>query len=405
MIVTRLAEWVVNNDVRLPKRLDFRLADALSRVQYRKAKAKHGAEMPDLPAVPHGPPRYSLSYLDPRFLLQYPWTEHVRLRPTIVSVPEALVFMPTYAPKGVVSPGYRDPRMATYLNLMHRGWNRQYQSPWTYLDAIDSVFHVLSTHANLVVADFRSSDAFREVLLEHQRGLNAPNYELWFSDAPESPWVALNAVLLNKFMNGTFSYFIHTTSDLIWSQRGWLRECILEMNRDQDCLITYPTVTTAAANVAYQAAPLPEDKDPFTVSLANAYCRIFHRDFFAAYGYRYPDIFRNCYTETFLPFMLDALGKTQKMVPRANCAHCEGLDIWEAEDGTTYAAGIEHQQFLEILAGCKAMLSRFPGQAEQRDHYRQALYMDIDYYRALNIRRFRNGVEVTDPLPPLTPIP
>ena len=400
----KLGRWISDRGTDLPRRVEWHLGHRIAKAQYARAKAKYGPELPDFPAPPPGRDRYTASFIDPDFLLSYPWTEHMRLRPTIVSVPEVLVFMPTYAPNGVVGPGLRSSGiLESYLTLMRRGWRRDYHSPWTYLDAIDSIFHVLSTDVHLVVADFRSSDAFRAVLLEHQRAIGAPNYELWFSDKPESPWVAMNKVILDKFKDGTFNYFIHTTSDLLWTQRGWLRECILEMNRDADCLITYPTVSTVAANVAYQGASLPEDKDPFTVSLANAYCRIFHRDFLAAYGYRYPDVFRNCYTETFLPLMLDALGKTQKIVPRANCAHCEGLDIWAAEDGTTYAAGLEYQQFLDILAGCKALLSRYPAQAEARDHYRKALYMDAGYYDRLPVRRFRNGNEIVAPA--LTGVP
>ena len=205
----------------------------------------------------------------------------------------------------------------------------------------------------------------------------------------------MNATLLNKFKAENFTYFVQTTSDLLWTQRGWLSECILEMNKDFDCAISYPTVSTVAANVAYQGAALPVDKDPFPVSLANAYCRVFHRDFFEAFDYRYPDIFRGCYTESFIPMMLSSLGKVQKIVPRANCAHCEGLDIWTAEDGTTYAAGLEYDSYLEIMNQSKELLRNDPGKVELRDFLKKTLYRDMSYYDDLKIERYKMGERVT----------
>ena len=143
MLSHSLAKWVAHNNIPLPKGLLWRLGNALAKADYNRAKSSDiGSELPNFPNLPLNQSGFDQTGL--KFLLEYPWLDHLRLSPTVVGVPDVLVFMPTYSPDAKVGPGFRPPAiLESYLNIMQRGWQKEYEVPWTYLDAIDSVFHSL----------------------------------------------------------------------------------------------------------------------------------------------------------------------------------------------------------------------------------------------------------------------
>lgn len=318
--------------------------------------------------------------------------------PQIVdAVDNVLVFMPTYAPdkKNIGLP----PRPLAPLGhkaLRDRCLNETLETPWLYLDAIDSIKDVLGPKAHLVVADFRSSDEIRKVLVEHQRNAKMPNYELWLSDEPESQWKAMNLVLMHKLgKKPNIKSVVYTSSDVIWWQASFLSECSLEFRKDFDAHILYPTMTRAENDVPYQQASLPRDMDSFVVDLCNAYVAVYNADFFRTFDNKYPDLFRNCFTESFLPMMLRAMGGVQKIVPRANCWHQKNADMWLDASNVPYAHSKELPVFTEAWAKLMAYKATKPWDASAIPFLKQLLYREPSYYESTAYAIYKEGVEVS----------
>ncbi|MGE0272082.1 MAG: glycosyltransferase family A protein [Alphaproteobacteria bacterium] len=324
------------------------------------------------------------------------WWSQYQTVPLTAAHFQILVFMPTYAPTAVVRSGLRDYRARPYTDLLLRSRQRDYSVPWTYLDAIDSIFHTLSTQAHLVVADFRSSAPVRDELLRHQGwyGSNAPNYELWLGDEKDSQWRVFNAVLKEKLPQHRYDFIVYTSSDVIWTQRGWLTHCINAMRQDWDCWITWPTVTRASADVPWQKASGAVDKEPFEASLCNAYVAVFRREFFEAYGGRYPDVFRNAYTEAFQHYMLKAMGKRQLVIPRANLSHCEALDTEFRDDPSVYER--EQPIYDSAMKEIREWLTTNDMGVNLRPILLRNLYREPSYYDGLAFTRCRQGQKVED---------
>lgn len=313
------------------------------------------------------------------------------------AVEDVLVFMPTYAPdKTEIGQAPRPLSPLGPTQLRERCLAETLGSPWIYLDAIDSIKHVLGANVRLVVADFRSSEEVRNVLLDHQRKAGMPNYELWFADEKDSQWKAFNLVLADKLgKKPALKYVVYTSSDIIWWQKSFLSECWLEFRKDFDAQILYPTVVRAENDVPHQQASLPRDKDAFAFDLCNAYIAVYRADFFRAFDGKYPDIFRNCFTESFLPMMLRALGAKQKIVPRANCWHNKNADMWNDPAQGTYAYLKEHPVFTATWEKLRAHKAAHPWDVSVIPFLKNLLFKNKEYYENTEYSIYREGREIS----------
>lgn len=316
-----------------------------------------------------------------------------------------LVFMPTYAPdKNIVKDGFRNCYETQPLHkIISRGLNGEFSAPWTYLDAIDSVSHILGNDAHISVADFRSSEVVQNILREHLKYANLPNYELLLGKNKESQWKAMNQVLKSRFKNGSYKYFIYTSSDILWGQADWIKNVLEVFEKDEKCLIAYPTVNKGLKDqVPYQISKIPLPNEEFEVNLANAYGIVFKREFFEEFDFKYPDIFRNCYTEGFLHRMLKSIGANQKMVPNANLLHADGMDIW-----CKTVKGVRHyysqDQDEPVM---KEIIDRYlknmgnenfrNNSASQKAFFKSELYRNESYYQNLEYETVKYGCDKTE---------
>ena len=236
--------------------------------------------------------------------------------------------MPTYSPDA----GHEDSCGRPLIRLTHQLiadrinmlGPKSRARPYLYMDAIDSIINV-RPDIDLVVADARSSDIVRESLAIHHK--QSGGYELAFYPDKLSQWTVFNDVLSRS-------------SDIIWAM-DWVSEAIKEFDKDPSLQIIFPTVNSGDAALPVQLAKGPMEiglidpadhinclgMEAARAPCLNAYAIIFRIDFLKQYG-GYPDIFRNCFTESFLYFMCEAMGGKMRLCPRAWCYHHNGGDIW-----------------------------------------------------------------------------
>lgn len=259
--------------------------------------------------------------------------------------------MPTYSPFTEADTQY--PRSLERLNNEEIGQRINSPTsrikPWVYLDAIDSVLNI-RPDIQLIVADGRSTESVREILLRHNNasgglpGFNSvcqPAYELKFYPEKTSQWLLFNDVF-DKFSFPETKYVVYTSSDVIWTM-DWVGEAIKEFEKNPNYQILYPCVGRGDPNLPCQVASGPRDLDPMLppyqdaakARVLNAYAMIFRADFLRTWG-GYPTLFRNCYTETFLPLLCEAVGGEQRLLPRGWCFHWGAADIWQEKGGSPY---------------------------------------------------------------------
>ena len=126
----------------------------------------------------------------------------------------------------------------------------------------------------------------------------------------------------------------------------WVAEAEKEFEADPTLQIVFPTVNAGDVSIPVQLAPCPHDLpliDPADhmdcIGMAaarapclNMYAAIFRMDFLKKYG-GYMDIYRNCFTESFLYYLADAMGGKMRLMPKGWCYHHNGGDVWIGEGG------------------------------------------------------------------------
>lgn len=261
--------------------------------------------------------------------------------------------MPTYSPTDEAQPLTRGYARATNDEIARRvaeGTGKT--KPTVYLDAIDSVLNV-RPDVQLVVGDGRSTDSMRLALTQHHEE-SAEAYTLILYPEKMSQWVIFNDILNSYATDGT-KYFIYTSSDVIW-QMDWVDAAIKEFDKNPKLQILFPCVNSGDPNLPCQIAEGPRDLDPIfppyqkaaQAQVLNAYAIIFRMDFLRTYG-GYPTIFRNCFTESFLAYMCEAMGGEMRLAPRAWCHHYGSIDIWADKDKSYYFYNEEKFLFQKII--------------------------------------------------------
>jgi hypothetical protein len=209
------------------------------------------------------------------------------------------------------------------------------------MDSIDSIVN-LRPDIKLVVGDARSSDIVRGKLAQHHQ--NAGGYELAFYPEKMSQWVLMNDIM-RRYATEETKYIVYTSSDIIWIT-DWVAEAIKEFDSDPALQILFPTVSHGDAAIPIQLAAGPKDRDLIDpadymdcIGMAaarapclNAYAIVFRAGFFKKYG-GYPTIYRNCFTESFLYYMAEAMGGKMRLMPRGWVFHHNGIDHWIGEGG------------------------------------------------------------------------
>ncbi len=223
--------------------------------------------------------------------------------------------------------------------------------PWMYMDAIDSVLNI-RPDIKLVVADGRSTNSIRDGLYEHQKANNR-DYIFFPYDEKLSQWWIFNDVI-KRFVTDETEYFIYTSSDIIW-QMDFVAEAIKEFEKNPKLQIIFPTMSRGDPNAHWQLATGPVDADSFVppfqeaakAPVCNAYVMMFRMPFLREFG-GYPTLFRNCYTESFLSHMCDAVGGVMKVMPRGWCFHWNEGDKW-VENGSSYYYNEEFELFENVM--------------------------------------------------------
>lgn len=273
-----------------------------------------------------------------------------------------LVYCPTYAPTteaGEDAPNRRPYRRHTTQEIAKRVHDHGFLSrmrPWVYMDCIDSILNV-RPDVDLVVGDARSSDSIRKHLIEHQRAsaTDHTGYDLALFPLKESQWKVLN-VIINTHAAPETKYFIYTSSDIVWVS-DWVQEAVKEFEADKDLQIVFPCVNSGDPNLPCQIAdsardlPLidPPYQEAARAPVLNAYVFICRMDFLRTYG-GYPTAFRNCFTESFLYYMCEAMGGKMRVMPRGWVYHHNGIDAHgngTPEGGYNYLA--EKPMFDKIM--------------------------------------------------------
>lgn len=256
-----------------------------------------------------------------------------------------LAYMPTYAPEAGEEDGFARPlvrlnmdQIADRINVLGpKSRNR----PWVYLDCIDSVVNQRAD-VELVVADARSSEIIRTQMAIHHK--QAKGYELAFYPEKLSQWAVMNDILARHSKPET-EFFIYTSSDIVWAM-DWVSEAVKEFDRDPALQIVFPMVNAGDLSMPLQLAPGPCDMDMLdpadymhTIGVkaarapcCNMYVAMFRMDFLKTYG-GYMDLFKNCFTESFLYYQCEAMGGKMRVMPRGWCYHHNGIDVWVSEKG------------------------------------------------------------------------
>jgi len=261
-------------------------------------------------------------------------------------------FVPTYSPvdeavrNGISTrPFTRLPQNEILARLQN---SHGRDKPWMYMDAIDSIKNV-RPDIQLVVADAKSTESIRAGLSSHH--MQAGGYILEFYNDRQSQWKLFNDVYK---AHEDCDYFVYSSSDVIWPA-DWVAEATKEFEKNPKLQILFPLVSCGDGNIPCQVAKGPRDEDPIPppydphgkAPVLNAYVMIFRMDFLRAYG-GYPNVFRNCFTESFLAYMCQAIGGEMRLLPRGWCWHWSLGDKWE-ENGSHYYFNQEHALFQTII--------------------------------------------------------
>lgn len=220
--------------------------------------------------------------------------------------------------------------------------------PWMYMDSVDSVLNI-RPDIKLVVADGRSTDSIREHLQKHHDANN--DYELKLYPEKMSQWAIFNDIF-NE--NRDADYFIYSSSDIIWHM-DWVAEAIKEFEKNLKLQILFPCVNRGDPNLPSQVSPSARNLDPILppyqkearASVLNAYVMIFRMDFLRKYN-GYPTLFRNCFTESFLSYMCEAIGGEMRILPRGHVFHHGEGDKW-LTPGSAYYYTEEKMTFQNIM--------------------------------------------------------
>ncbi len=246
-----------------------------------------------------------------------------------------VTYMPTYSPDdGVSSEARRPVKRLKVPEIVGRLKKQFAYRPWAYLDAIDSILNVGGDN-QLVVVDGKSTESIREVLKSHNTECYR-QYELKLYPQKLSQWRIFNDVF-NQYCKEDTEYFVYTSSDIIWVD-NWVEKAIEEFEKFPQVQILFPTLSSACTNdTPWQMAPGAVDEDSFEKELCNAYVMIFRMDFLKKYG-GYPNVFRNCFTESFLYDMCREMGGEMRVFPRGWCYHHGAMDKWKmkTDQGITY---------------------------------------------------------------------
>ncbi len=252
---------------------------------------------------------------------------------------KVVAYLPTFAPDAGEENGHARPLVRINMDQIADRINtlgvRSRTRPWVYLDAIDSIVNQ-NPDIELVVADAKSSDIIRTKMAIHHK--QSGGYQLAFYPEKLSQWVVFNDILARHAKEDT-EYFVYTSSDIIWAM-DWVGEAIKEFDKDPNLQILFPMVNAGDLAMPLQLAPGPCDMeliDPadhmnsLGVEAArapclNMYAAIFRIDFLKKYD-GYPTLFSNCFTESFLYYLCEAMGGKMRLAPRCWSYHHNGIDI------------------------------------------------------------------------------
>ncbi len=258
--------------------------------------------------------------------------------------------MPTYSPHTEADMMW--PRSYSRLSNQHIqeriNSGKGTVKPWLYMDAVDSILNI-RPDIKLVVADAKSTDSIRSEMKKHCDG----SYVLELYPEKMSQWLVFNDVLKNHATDDT-KYFIYSSSDIIW-HHDWVSEAIKEFEHNPKLQILFPCVNKGDPNLPCQIADGPRDLDPVAppfqdharAPCLNAYAMIFRMDFLRTYA-GYPTFFRNCFTESFLHYMCEAMGGEMRLMPRGHVFHYGEGDKW-TENGSFYYYNEEKLIFQEVM--------------------------------------------------------
>lgn len=268
---------------------------------------------------------------------------------------EIIAFMPTYSPDTeAVIAGLRPYIRATNQEIVARALDGVVRpKPSVYFDAIDSVLNT-RPDIKLVVADGKSTESMRQELTKHHFA-NDAKYDIMLYAEKKSQWWIFNDII-EKYATSDTKYFVYTSSDVIWHM-DWVGEAIREFERNPKLQILFPCVSRGDLNLPCQVAAGARDLDLIApphqsharAPCLNAYVMIFRMDFLQTYG-GYPDIFRNCFTESFLHYMCEAMGGQMRLMPRGHVLHYGEGDKWETP-GSAYFYTEEALMFQTVMNG------------------------------------------------------
>ena len=273
-----------------------------------------------------------------------------------------LAFAPTYAPETeaitdacVSRPLTRLTNEEIAARIARLGYMSRVR-PWMYMDAIDSCLNV-RPDIDLVVGDARSTDSIRALLRQHQEASSqsipaAPiqaltpypanrGYDLVLYPERMSQWRVLNHVW-KTFGTPATKYFIYTSSDIIWTM-DWIAPAIAHFERDPALQILFPCVNSGdpalPCQISRGPAPVgtpliePPYQEAARAPVLNGYAFIMRAEFLRTYG-GYPTAYRNCFSESYLHYMCEAMGGKMRLMPEGYCYHHGSGDAWTGEGGS-----------------------------------------------------------------------
>ncbi len=263
---------------------------------------------------------------------------------------EIVCYTPTYSPVTEADTEFTRPHSRLNNVQIQERINGGHgtKKPWMYFDAIDSVLNV-RPDIKLVVGDARSTDSIREEMQKHCDG----SYILELYPEKMSQWLVFNDIF-EKHTTEDTKYFIYSSSDIIW-HHDWVSESIKEFEKNPKLQILFPCVNRGDPNLPCQIASEPRNLDPILppfqdharAPVLNAYAMIFRMDFLRTYG-GYPTFFRNCFTESFLHYMCEAMGGEMRLMPRGHVFHYGEGDKWTSP-GSAYYYTEEKMDFQSVM--------------------------------------------------------
>ena len=274
---------------------------------------------------------------------------------------EILCYMPTYSPTTEAVSPVRPYTRETNSSISKRLRRQSRVKPSVYMDAIDSVLNN-PTPVRLVVADGRSTESMRAELGKHHAH---GGYELLLYENRESQWKLFNDVY--ALATPETEYMIYSSSDVVWVM-DWVAEAVKAFEADPKVQILFPCVNRGDTNLPCQIAAGVRDLEPFEppfqraarAPVLNMYAAIFRMSFLRAYG-GYMTRFKNCFTESFLFYMCEALGGTMKVLPRGHVYHYSALDA-HGSGGDWYNYGTEKPEFAPVMD--KLLAARAKGEMD-----------------------------------------